>query len=76
MEMGSFSTLYAGIALLVILAMVVSPRKDKDLQNEDSVLADVEIYEAYGQRKQARKLLKDALAAKPKSWVYKESRAV
>ena len=66
-----------GVLALVFLAAVGSRLRrertpiPRDLDDEDSVLAEVEIYEAYGRVPQAIELLREALAKKPDSTKYR-----
>jgi len=72
MENELFKTVLVGAVLLLAVVLLVRPKGTRDLGNEYEILAEIDVMESYGSQKQAKKLLKEALAAHPKKWVYKE----
>ena len=69
---------YGSMALIVIVLLVLKWKfasGSPDFNKEETILAEIEVYQSYGRENQAIKLLEDAVAKNPASVAYREKLA-
>jgi tetratricopeptide (TPR) repeat protein len=62
------------MALIIIVLLILKWKfasSSPDFNNEKSILAEIEVYVAYGREKQAIKLLEKAVVMNPESEAYR-----
>ena len=66
---------YGSIALIVIVMLILKWKfmsKSPDFGNEESILKEIETYQAHGRQRQAINLLEQAVASQPESKIYRD----
>jgi Tfp pilus assembly protein FimV len=69
----------AGLIVIVVVAVIAKKVRLKttapDFDDEDALLEEIEIYEAYGRTRQAIDLLQQAVREKPENELYRRKLA-